>query len=291
MYIFWLTYFSVIGLIGIVVIFRLRKFIDGLEIYRKKALRKVIDFSAVPTDSPMDLDKWSQDAGVKSIETRFSMIRRILAPFVFFFWFFLLFVPLFPTIPAVFASILAAFITGLIAIITRPIIENAIAGIVISFSQPIRIGDTVKIDGHYGTIEEITITHTKLKVWNWQRYIIPNRILLEKEYLNYSIVDEFIWTYVEFWVAYNVDIDLVKSVAISCAQQSQYLLNCEEPAFWVMGLEQKSICCWVAGWADTPGNAWELQANIRQSLIKGFQQHGIFTHLQNIRLQKEKEQQ
>ena len=288
MEIFWTVYFSTVGIAGIYIILRIRKFIDRLEMYRKKSLQRVQEFSPIPTDFPDGVENKSvRAAGIESIETRFSMIRRILAPFILLFWACLIFIPLFPTIPAVFASILAAFITGLIAITTRPIFENAVAGMVVSFSQPVRIGDTVKIDGHYGTIEEITITHTKMKVWDWQRYIIPNRSLLEKEFINYSIVDEYIWAYVEFWVSYDVDMEMLESLSLEAAKKSRYLLDCEDPAFWVMGLRENSICCWLAGWAATPGDAWELKTSIRKELIKSFQKHNIHTHLQNINIQQQ----
>ncbi len=288
--IYWLTYTGAVGLLGILILLWVKKFLDRLENYRKKSLQKVTEFSPVATESPENSpNKSAQTYGIQSIQTRFSMIKRIITPLYFLLWIFFLLIPFFPSMPTVVISILVAVITGIVVITSRPIVENAIAGIVISFSQPIRIGDTVKVDGYYGTIEEITITHSKLKVWNWERYIIPNKVMLEKAFLNYSIIDEFIWAYVEFWISYEVDVDTVESLALQAAQKSDYLLDCEKPSFWVMGLEEKGICCWIAGWASSPANAWELKTSIRKNLIKSFQEEGITTHLQNIRLQDTKE--
>ena len=253
MNIFWWVYLSVIMLAGGVILFRIRIFLDRLENFRKKSLQKVTEFSPIPTESPKDkMEKYAKDFGIRSIETRFSLIKRIFLPLIFLLWLLLITIPFLPMISAISSSIIVAFITGVIVIATKPIVENAIAGILISFAQPIRIGDTVKVDNSYGTIEEITITHTKLKLWSWQRHIIPNRILLEKEFLNYSIVDEYIWAYVEFWVSYEADMDLVEKLAIQSAKNSNSLLNCEDPSFWIMGLKEESICCWIAGWAESP---------------------------------------
>lgn len=283
--IFWLTYLGITSVAGIIILLWLRKFLGHLEFYRKKSLHQVTEFSPVLTESPKDsLSKTARKYGIQSIETRFSMIKRILIPIFLLFWLFLLLIPFFPSMPTVFVSILVAVITAIVAITAKPIVENAIVGILISFSQPIRIGDTVKIDGYYGTIEEITITHTKLKTWSWERYIIPNRMMMEKEFLNFSIIDEFVWAYVEFWVSYEVDIDLVETLAIQAAK-NDYFLDCEQPSFWVMGLGQAGICCWIAAWANSPADAWELKATIRRELIKSFQREGIYTHLKNIRLQ------
>lgn len=282
MELFWWIYFSVVIVFGLLILFRTKVFLDRLENYRKKSLKKITIFSPTSIEYPEDTKKSTKDTGIRSIETRFSFINRIFIPLILIFWLFLIILPFLPIIPAIFSSILVAFLTGIIAITTKPLVENAIAGIVVSLAQPIRIGDTVKIGEYYGTIEEITITHSKLKVWNGQRYIIPNRNLLEKEFINYSIKDESIWAHVEFWVSYDANIDLVESIAIKAAKESSTLLNNEEPSFWIMGLGEDSICCWIAGWTHSAADAWELKVNIRKELIRSFQREGIQTHLKNI---------
>jgi hypothetical protein len=45
-----------------------------------------------------------------------------------------------------------------------------------------------------------------------------------------------------------------------------------------MGLERDAIRCWVAGWADTPGDGWVLAADIRTALANELRERGIASH-------------
>ena len=41
------------------------------------------------------------------------------------------------------------------------------AGVVIAFSQPLRIGDTVLIEGNWGKVEDISLTYSIIRIWDW----------------------------------------------------------------------------------------------------------------------------
>ncbi|MEY4508828.1 MAG: hypothetical protein RLZZ450_950 [Pseudomonadota bacterium] len=61
-----------------------------------------------------------------------------------------------------------------------------LAGIQISLSQPIRIGDSVVLNGDYGTIEDIGLTYVTVKLWDERRLIVPTPRFLEQPFENWS---------------------------------------------------------------------------------------------------------
>ena len=70
-----------------------------------------------------------------------------------------------PQVRAVAAGLLASsavvgLVVGLAA--QRPL-ANFVAGIVIAFTQPLRLGDTVTVDDVEGVVEEIGLTYTFIK--------------------------------------------------------------------------------------------------------------------------------
>jgi small-conductance mechanosensitive channel len=77
------------------------------------------------------------------------------------------------------AGLLAsAGISGLIVgFAARGTLGNAIAGLTISITQPIRIGDDVEIRNERGTVEDIHFTYTVLRLGDGRRLIIPNDTL------------------------------------------------------------------------------------------------------------------
>jgi small-conductance mechanosensitive channel len=61
-----------------------------------------------------------------------------------------------------------------------------LAGIQISLSQPIRIGDSVLLHNEYGTIEDISLTFVTVKLWDERRMIVPTPRFLEEPFQNWS---------------------------------------------------------------------------------------------------------
>jgi len=281
---FLILYLVFVGLSGLLMILWLRRSINVTEYSRKRRVKKLKRSESAKTETPLDKPEIeAKETAVESIEHRFSIIRRVSFFSIVTVWFIALVFPFLNKIPAALFSIVIASSGIILGIASRPLIENMISGIVISFSHPVRIGDTVIIDNHYGNIEDITITHTIVKVWNWRRYIIPNSRMLSKEIINCTINDSYQWTHVEFFVAYDSDVEKVKDLSIHAALTSKYFANYEEPRFWIMEMEEKGYKCWIAAWADSPVDAWELGNDIRTELIKQFKSNGIKTHKFEIR--------
>ncbi|MBN1764921.1 MAG: mechanosensitive ion channel [Sedimentisphaerales bacterium] len=274
-----IIYIVLTGLVGILLLWRLQDHLNKTEIKRKKHLKQIEDFEAVDTDTPLENPvKKAQEKGIQNVTARFSIIRRAVLPCIFFMVLLLISLPFLSRLPATIISLIIAVTTVIAGIAARPYIENLISGIVITLSRLIRIGDTVLIDNNYGTVEDISITHTTIKIWDWRRYIIPNSSLLNKEFINYSVIDNYRWVSIEFWVDYNADLELVKKLAVTAAEKSPNFANYEPPRFWIMDMTKEAIKCLVAAWADSPSQAWLLSSDTRSELIQSLKAHGIKTH-------------
>jgi len=96
-----------------------------------------------------------------------------------------------PQVRAVAAGLLASsaiigIVVGLAA--QRPL-ANFVAGVVIAFTQPLRIGDQVTVDDVDGTVEEIGLTYTFIRTADNARLVIPNEKLASDTIVNSTIVN------------------------------------------------------------------------------------------------------
>ncbi len=66
-------------------------------------------------------------------------------------------------------------------------LANAIAGMVLAVTQPLRIGDLVTFEGETGTVEDVALTYTWLRTGSDARLIIPNERLAAGVLRNDSI--------------------------------------------------------------------------------------------------------
>src|SRR5919202_4056276 len=95
-----------------------------------------------------------------------------------------------PQVRAVAGGILASSaVLGLvIGFASQRTIGNFVAGLLIAFTQPVRIGDRVEIDGVLGTVEEIGLTYTFIRTIENARLVIPNEKLASDTIRNFTIV-------------------------------------------------------------------------------------------------------
>ncbi len=86
------------------------------------------------------------------------------------------------------ASLLAsAGIVGVIGgLATQRTIGNIFAGLQIAWTQPVRLGDVVVVEGQWGTIEEITLTYVVVAVWDQIRLVLPISYLIEHPFQNWT---------------------------------------------------------------------------------------------------------
>jgi small-conductance mechanosensitive channel len=95
-----------------------------------------------------------------------------------------------PAIRAVAGGILAssAVIGLVVGFAAQRTLSNFVAGILIAFTQPVRIGDRVEVGGQAGVVEEIGLTYTFIRLDDRSRLVIPNDKLASDTIRNSTIV-------------------------------------------------------------------------------------------------------
>ncbi len=89
--------------------------------------------------------------------------------------------------------------------------ENFLAGIVLAFNRPFRIGDTVELNGHSGKVIALNLRDTQIKTLDGKDIFIPNSNVVKNAVVNYTI-DGYIRE--EFTIGLDYDSDMEKVVSI-----------------------------------------------------------------------------
>lgn len=87
---------------------------------------------------------------------------------------------------------------------------SLIAGIQLSATQPIRIGDAVVVEKEFGTIEEITLTYVVVKIWDERRLIVPVSRFLEQPFENWTKTTAELHGTVFLHADWTLPVDLVR---------------------------------------------------------------------------------
>ena len=81
----------------------------------------------------------------------------------------------------------AAILAGVIGIAARAPIANLVSGIMIAFSQPVRLNDYISVDEVFGTVEQISLIYTCIRTADGRRVVIPNEAFANKAVHNFSM--------------------------------------------------------------------------------------------------------
>jgi len=120
--------------------------------------------------------------------TRYRVLRRtIFAAIVFLGVVSALLV--IPQVRTVAGGVLAssAVIGLVIGFASQRTIGNFVAGILIAFTQPLRLGDEVEVAGVKGVVEEIGLTYTWIRTRDNDRLVVPNEKLASDTIRNSTI--------------------------------------------------------------------------------------------------------
>ncbi|KUO50910.1 MAG: mechanosensitive ion channel protein MscS [Sphingomonadales bacterium BRH_c42] len=82
---------------------------------------------------------------------------------------------------------LAALAVGAAA---QPALKSFISGLQMAMTEPIRIGDMVKVDGYTGRVEEIRMTFVLIRSWDERLIAVPTGRFFEQSFENWSRKNE-----------------------------------------------------------------------------------------------------
>jgi small-conductance mechanosensitive channel len=175
-----------------------------------------------------------------------------------------------PQVRAVATGILAssAVIGLVVGFAAQKTIGNFIAGLLIAFSQPIRLGDQVEIEGLTGIVEEIGLTYTFIHLEDNDRLVIPNERIASDTIRNSSIRGRRKLAQVTVQVPLDSDLEAVSGLLRDAADNERAEVS-------VAALED-TVSVMVSVWADDEPAAERLENELRLRAHKRLREAGVF---------------
>jgi len=134
------------------------------------------------------------------------------------------------------------------------ILQNFLAGLLLLWAEPFRIGDEIKLDPYEGTVEEIQTRATIIKTDEGIRVVIPNADLFTHSVTVNTALDIRRWEYV---LAVNGIRELaeLKSLVINAVSKVQGVLSDPPPEVLVIDLgdpDLNAVKVRVLWWTKAP---------------------------------------
>ncbi len=111
-----------------------------------------------------------------------------------------------------------ALVAGLA--LTTPL-GNLGSGVLLAFTQPVRLGDRITVDEHTGIVQELSLSYTALATDEGRRIFVPNSTMVSTTLVNNSVDDPRRLVTVLVPVRLDVSLAEARRVTIEAASQAQ----------------------------------------------------------------------
>lgn len=168
--------------------------------------------------------------------------------------------------------------------------ENFIAGIILAFSRPFDVDDTVQIDDVFGKVKALEFRYTKIKTFDGKDVYIPNSDVLTEPVTNYTEDGFYRWTF-QIGIAYEDNIVGAKETVMEALRKEPNVIEDEEHQNFVIEdeLATSTVNLKVFFWVDTKDfrrNALITKGNVVRKVKEALEDAGYYlpADIQEIKL-------
>lgn len=161
------------------------------------------------------------------------------------------------------SSAVLAVIAGLA--LTTPL-GNLGSGVLLAFTQPVRLGDRVTVDDHTGIVDEISLSYTALSTDEGRRIFVPNTRMVSTTLVNRSVDDPRRLVTVELPVRLGVSLADARNVVLEAAAR---VPQGEDLAIYIQvgQLTEKTAWLHVVAYAPFGADVSQVASEIRENAV------------------------
>ncbi len=172
-----------------------------------------------------------------------------------------------------------AFVAGLFSVGIgfglQNIVSNFIAGIILLFEQPIKVGDRITVGEIHGDVYEINIRSTTVLTQDNIAIIVPNSDFINGKVTNWSYEDPTVRLHIPLRVAYGSDIDLVARLLLQAARSHVQVLKSPEPQVIFKAFGESALQFELEIWVAQAKEGSQILSDLHHEIHRLFKKNGI----------------
>lgn len=228
-------------------------------------------------------------------EPTFVIVRLLCYSFMF--------VMIWPLLPSsnseVFQGV-SVFIGVIVSLGSSSIIGNIMAGMVMTYMRPFRIGDLIKYGDTEGFVIEKTVLVTRIRTRKNDVITIPNSNLLTSQTSNYTVAahDYGIIVHTKVTIGYDMKWELIRDLLLEAAKATPGIEQKPKPFVMVTALDDYYVEYEINAYTRHSEKLSAVYSGLHQNILDKFHTAGveimsphIYAHRQNLELQIPKEDQ
>jgi potassium-dependent mechanosensitive channel len=155
------------------------------------------------------------------------------------------------------------------------IVNNFVSGLILLFERPVRVGDTVVIDGEWGSIRKIGLRSTTVLTFDQSELIVPNADLVSEKVTNWTLSNPIARLILPVGVAYGTDVARVMALLRQSAGVHPAVLVEPPPQSLFVGFGDSALDFELRVWVQELRLRLEVQSAILAEIDRLFREEGI----------------
>jgi len=178
----------------------------------------------------------------------------------------------FPAMRAVGTSVLAS--AGIVSIVAglaaQSILGNLIAGIQLAFTDAVRVGDVVVVEGEWGRIGEINLSYVVVYIWDERRLVLPCSYFTSTPFETWTRQSDKVIGIVLLDLDWRVPIEAVRSKFFELVEASP-AWDRRSAGVVVTDARGGLVTVRFTMSAKNSSDQWELRCRVREEMVTWLQ--------------------
>lgn len=153
--------------------------------------------------------------------------------------------------------------------------SNFVAGLILLFERPIKIGDRIMVGDTEGDVTDINIRSTTISSLNNVSIIVPNSEFVSNKVINWSHGDTRIRLEIEVGVSYQSDLDKVMRVLYEVANEHPLVLKEPQADVLLRSFGDSSWNMVIRAWIAHPKKHHQIRSEINCAIVRKFRENNI----------------
>ena len=170
---------------------------------------------------------------------------------------------------------LATALTFGLAFGLQEIFANFVAGLIILFERPVRVGDVVTVDDVTGIVSRIRIRATSITNWERKEYVVPNKEFITGRLLNWTLSDKVNRIIINVGIAYGSDTERARELLLEVANEHPLILKDPAALATFEGFGDNSLNLTLRTFLASMENRLQVIHELHTAIDQAFRKAGI----------------
>ncbi len=157
----------------------------------------------------------------------------------------------------------------------QSIVNNFISGLILLFERPVRVGDSIELEGKWAVVKRIGLRSTTIQTFDQADLIVPNAGLVTNPVTNWTLSNRRVRLIIPVGVAYGSDVALVMETLMACPKANALVTKTPEAQVLFLSFGESSLDFELRVWVTDADHRLKVQSELHQEIDRRFREANI----------------